>query len=301
MKKMILSLVIAAVTLCSCGANIIYGENNVESKPLFVTANKNCYDTGLIFTAGVYGMDTTAYYFDYETMEKIALCAVPNCTHTTASCSAKMVGDTPIVYGDYIYYFTDNQHTEETGKGQRRFVLDSRLNRMKLENSETEVVCSFDDSTPNNDEFAIINGKLYFNSNDGNPVCDEYGNVSVTSNVGGLNYMCSIDLDTFEYKNYSVIYDGDRQYEAAHRSSNSTLIGCRGDKIYILYSFLKEDYDLSRDDDDNQFTWLFFEFDTKTDELTQLEDKQVYFANDEYIAYTENGRSFISHGNTPLR
>ena len=62
MKKMILSLVISAVTLCSCGVNVIDGENAEKKPPVFAMMSKNVCENGMIFSK------EPAMYIDFDTI-----------------------------------------------------------------------------------------------------------------------------------------------------------------------------------------------------------------------------------------
>ena len=168
---------------------------------------------------------------------------------------------------------------------------------MKVDTSETEGICKFDDSAPCNYKAAIIRDKLYFITTDCNPTFDEFGNVGSSASHDGLFFLCSIDLKTHEYKNYGVIYDGDRQYEAAHHSSSAIMLGCIGDKIILHYSFIKEMFDAqSFKNGEPEFTHLTIEFDSKTGEISEPSDRNIMFINGEDFGYIENGRSYLSRG-----
>ena len=234
------------------------------------------YENGVI-----YGNDA-AMFLDFDTMEKSKLCAVPNCTHDSGSCLAYTVGNAPVLYNDNIYYFMSNPHVEEDSNG-RKLIHDTKLMKASLDSSETEVFCRFSDSTPSatvNYGYQLVDNMLYFVGNDLNPTIDEYGVLSY-SNSGGYHYLCSINLDTGEYKNYGSIYDGDKQYDFADNSSQANIGGWYNGKLYVVYGFIKEK---PPEDATDVYTFLNFEFDTETQTLTESSlPRASYMDNDTYV------------------
>lgn len=291
MKKMILSLVIAAVTLCSCGVSIADGiKDKPESKALYADTIINTYGTGRI-----YG-NKPARYIDYDTMKTTVLCAKPNCTHTTNECAGVMIGDCPIIYNDYIYYFKYSHKIEETGKGERELKIKSKLCRISTATSEEEELVTFTDCEPRDyDGWIMYNDKVFFTADDLNPQENGYGNIS-TSNVGGRHFFCVIDLKTNKYKNYGSVYDGDKQYEGAQFTSSAQIDGFYNNKIYINYEFAKEDInkiDIHKDGLP-EFTELMFEYDPKTDTINQCDlPKDINFMNNDTYIYNENGKTIV--------
>lgn len=290
MKKMILSLIIVAVTLCSCGVNISDRENDKpESKALYADTIVNTYGTGRI-----YG-NKPARYIDYDTMKTTVLCAKPNCTHTTNECAGVMIGDCPIIYNDYIYYFKYSHKIEETGKGERELKIESKLCRISTATSEEEELVTFTDCEPcDYNGWMIYNDKVFFLANNLNPKEDGYGNIELCD-AGGIHFLCSIDLKTKEYKNYGSIYDGDKQYEAASYTSGAQMNGMYQGKIYLNYAFAK-DLDVVDEFDYPIFTILMFEFDPETETLTESdlpEAINIDVMNNGTYIYTENGKVVV--------
>ncbi|MCD7891439.1 MAG: hypothetical protein LUG26_06690 [Ruminococcus sp.] len=186
MKKNVISIIIAAfLLLTSCGnneneVNISNSDGNIYIKRLY-----NIYEDGYITP------DDTHEYVEFETLENTVLCAKPNCTHKDSECVANLVGDTPIMFNGYIYYFVKNSGVNETGDG-REFYIDTRLNRISLDSSEMEEITAFTDCTPcENSGCFIYEDILYFCGFDWNPTADEYGYI-MTSDSGGTHFFFAV-------------------------------------------------------------------------------------------------------------
>ena len=287
----------AAAALLLCGCNNSNNNKSAQdvknSKEIFYTSSdRNVYEKGLII-----GGDP-AVYVDFDSMERSVLCATPNCTHTSSECLGKIVGESPIMYNDYLYFFDYKTDLKEEKDGKRNYCMDSKLCRVSLNSSKIEIVSQFTDCIPHDLSGCVVcSDTLYFTATDMNVEEDEYGAIKA-SNVGGKHYLCSIGLSDGVYKNYGIIYDGDRQYEAAHQSSCASITGYYDSKIYILYSFLKDMdvYETNNDGDtEDYWTLLNFEFDLNSKELKESELPASYFMNmDSYIYYdTEKKMSVI--------
>ncbi|MBO5163729.1 MAG: hypothetical protein J6B75_04710 [Ruminococcus sp.] len=294
MKKIILIAVMILMFVTGCGAETSPSNSNnsngVEAK--CVALGSNFYDDGCIF-----GKDP-AVYIDYKTMEKTVLCAKPNCTHQTSECVGKIVGECPLMYNDYLYFFRTNDGIKENGNGEREYYINSKLCRASMDSSEVEEIAGFTGYYPNDyNGYILYDNTIYFIGTDMNATPDGYGNI-ITSNVGGVFYLCSIDLDTKEYTNYGSIYDGDRQNEIALHTSNAVIAGYYDSKLYIDYSFGIEEVPIDRIaeiDIRDYFKQLNFEFDFKTKELVESElPEPSYLDSDTYIySDRENKKSIV--------
>lgn len=134
--------------------------------------------------------------------------------------------------------------------------------------------------------YFLDKNELYFTATDMGAHEDEYGNI-ITSNVGGKQFLCSINLETGAYINYGSIYDGDEQYDDASRSHYASIKGAYDGKIYLMYSFLKETIpeDMITPEYDG-YVWLSFEFDLETKTLTESElPSPVYADFNSYVGY----------------
>ncbi|MCD8187237.1 MAG: hypothetical protein LUD57_01190 [Ruminococcus sp.] len=298
MKKNVISIIIAAFLLLTSFKN---SDNytNVDNLTdnIYLKWTYNIYGNGYITP------DNAHRYVDFETLESTVLCAKPNCTHKDSECVANIIEDTPIMFNGYLYYFVKNSGINETEDG-REFYIDTRLNRVSMDSSEIEEITAFTDCTPREEEGCFLSGNmLYFCGFDWNPTADEYGNI-ITRSAGGMNYLCSVNLETGKYKNYGSIYDGDKQYEAASSSSSAKIREYYDSKIYIEYSFMKESLTLDEMhelDARDYFTVLTFEFDPETETLTESDlPSASYMDSDSYVYsnYPENSSTIIDEGKT---
>ena len=291
MKKKILSLALTFTMVTGCSDKTENAPK--ELKPQFFTSDACYYGNGV-----VYG-DEPVVFLDFDTMEKAPLCAVPNCSHTSASCLAQAVGNTPIFYKDYIYYFESNfGEIIETPEGRELFI-DSKLKRASLDSSETEVVCEFTDCAPVNGYpgYVLYENMLYFTADDLNPLEGYDGRgVGGFGNSGGYHFICSINLDTGEYTNYGSITDEDKQYDGAAYSSCANIAGVYNDTMYIRYSFVKDNEAL-QNGDDWEYTHLCFEFDFETETWKEAELPYGAYMNNSTYAYNdlENGKVHVLH------
>lgn len=308
MNKAIISIVIViALLLFGCGQatnenriEMIDNENSQSTASRYINIGENINENGMVY--GNY--DDVRMYLDFETMEKSILCAKPNCMHTNSECIAKIVGNTPIMHKDNIYFFDIQDGIKETSKG-KEFYIDSKLKKVSLESSEVEEVSRFTDCEPCIDDGCVlINDILYFCGDDMNPTKDSYGNIGY-ANAGGTHFLCSINLITGEYTNYGSIYDGDKEYDAADVSSSAQIRGYYNSKIYIQYSFMKEYFDFSEETADvdarDVFTILNFEYDLSSKKISLSEMPAASFINEEtYLCsnYPEDYSTLINEGKT---
>lgn len=287
MLRKILSLCLVCVCVsCITSCN---NKNNV-SKPSeirFIKENSIEYNNGC-----VYGYRPTTY-LDFETLENSPLCALPNCTHNDPNCLANIVGTSPIFYNGYVYFFESNYgDVRETSNG-REFYIDSKLKKASLDSSEIELVCEFSDCAPDQYTPGIVlkGNEIYFTADDLNPTKSEYGDYN-WGNSGGYHFLCCINLDTGKYTNFGSIYDGDKEYEGAAYSSCANITGIYKDKMYIRYSYIKDNDALqSGGNPDELYEHLNFEFDFETREWKKSELPFSWSMNPEtYIYYDSTSK-----------
>lgn len=291
MKKKILAIMITTLMLTGCGNNNVNNSNELSSNNktnhssdlIFIKYGYNEYNNGC-----VYG-ENPAKYLDFSTLESAPLCAVPNCTHKDSSCLARQIGNTPVFYNGFIYFFESNYgECRETPDGCE-FFIDSYLKKASLNSSEIETVCEFHDVSPFEGYMGLVlNGnELFFVSDDQNPIKDDYGNYSWT-NVGGTHYLTSINLDTGKFTNHGSIYDGDKEYKGAEYSSSANIVGIYDDKMYINYTFIKDNDELQNietaDDLDKLWTRVNVEYDFESETLKESELAFSLYANT--VTYT---------------
>ena len=309
MKKQILSLTLAALMLTGCGGTAKHDIASDNKVTVFSYGGQGTYENGLIYNLGI---DQPTSFLDYETMEKIPLCAMPNCTHMTSSCLAKLMGVNPIFYGDYIYYFVTKHDFEDVPEGHQ-FVMSAKLYKAKLDSSEVEKVVEFTDCIPDdwNSGFVLIGSKLWFIGNDMNPKFTEEKdnpyNYMPSSDTPGAHFMCSIDLDTGEYVNHGQVCEEYRESDWWDQCNYANLRGVYNGKLQISleYSFSdgrESGADFWTVDPDDRAVHANYEYDIETGECTKTDRHfPISVSEDTYVGVDFNaGQSnddlYIEHG-----
>lgn len=294
MKKRVLSIVLAALMLTACGEKTSDKEAN---KGVQYISGRGIYENGMTYSAGQSDHRVTRF-LDFTSLETAPFCAVPNCTHSISSseCLSRVTGDQPILIGDSVYFFINNgSHGNgdiiETSEGLE-FVMESKLMKASLDSSATELVCEFNDAlTRTEDSFMIIGDILYFLAYDPDPYIDGMGGASWGSG-GGYDFLCSINIKTGEYTNYGSICYVEDEYPAADNSSGARLCGYYDGKLWIEYSFLKED--IQRDENGipepdyvPEFTIYMYEFDPSVKEYVRSDMPEPQTITEEYYTYRD--------------
>ncbi len=277
------------VFVCSCSnKKEVLPDNSYDTQ--YINLLYNICNNGRICA-----LDERAMYLDYDTMEWIPLCSMPNCTHTTGDCPAKIVGNTPMLINNYIYFFNYNDGVNELKNGKREHYIKSRLCRISLDSSEVEELVSFTDCAPSDyDGMLLYKNKIYFVGSDLNPIEDEYGNIR-TSNAGGNHFICSIDLETKKYTNHGTIYDKNNLNETGQNTNNAIMKGIYDSKIYIVYSYF-ENTEIKDENGMPIATNKVFEFDPETNDLKQsnMPVPKNYLTGDSYVGYdSEKNKTII--------
>ncbi|MCD7891665.1 MAG: hypothetical protein LUG26_07985 [Ruminococcus sp.] len=199
----------------------------------------------------------------------------------------QVLESSPIIYNNYAYSFMANTNVVENSN-DRDLIIDSKLLKYSLSNASMETVCNFSDLSPRIGEGYVFSGNmLYFIGHDENPHRDDYGNITWTD-VGGLDYLCSINLDNGDYKNYGNIYNVEDEFPSADVSGSSKILGVYNNTIYIGYSFLKDYNNIS------DWTLLNFEFNLDKKKITESELPYASFINNStYVYYDKENDSTI--------
>ena len=98
-----------------------------ESASFWIDSIVNNYGNGRI-----YG-EKPVRYIDYDTMKSTVLCSKPNCTHQSSDCIANIIGDTPMLTENGIYFFNTVVEFEESNNGNRKQVINSKLCKVSLD------------------------------------------------------------------------------------------------------------------------------------------------------------------------
>ncbi len=301
MKKKLISVILSAAMITTTGCS---DGKKEEKSPFFshTTSYRNIYENGMIYVSGS-NSNKVVQFLDFNSLNKSVLCAVPNCTHSPSSgeCLSKLVGEHPVLIGDSIYFFRVNGSHDigeiiETPDGPE-FFIESKLMKVSLDTSVAETVCEFNDSIPRYlDDIIVIDNLMYFAAFDPDPDIDDTS-VAGWANGGGYDFLCSINLDTGEYTNYGSICYVEDQYPAADNSASARLVGYYEDKLWLSYSFLKDEPVFDKETGDfmspPEFITYTFEFDPETKQYTQSDMPAPLSIIDGYYIYreTDNGAS----------
>lgn len=296
-KNRFIILLVLSLLVTGCSPKINNDTIEVIEKCKFINIYNNVNDNGRFYES-----NGTTMYCDFNTFNSVPICAESNCTHTTSDCSARMVNGCPIEYNGYIYYLKSESSITELKNGERQLTIKSKLYRISMETSELEVVSEFEGVDVHTDTGYVLNGdELYFTGSDLGATLDVYGNI-VTSNVGGTQFICSVNLKSGEFVNYGVIYDGDKDFEMASHSRNSNIRGFSDSKIFIYYSFIERKLtEKEIENEVDEFTGLGFEFDMNSKEIKQSELPPPRCADETvYVGYDIKSKkaTVIYNGNT---
>lgn len=290
MKHKGLFILLFSLSLYSCKSSCKSNDINVKtnSNDIYIAYNHNNYDGGRIIGGGGLSSDPILQYLDYNTMEAVVLCTRPNCTHKSGDCAARIMGTTPMITDEGVYFFKYEDSIIEKKDGKRELNIKSKLCRMSLDSSEIETIAEFNDCEPREtDGYVLHNNKIYFTGDDLNPRYDDYGGI-FTSNCGGTHYICSIDINTGEYINYGSVYDDDKQYEGAQFTSSATIRGIYNSKMLINYEFSKTPEPVPEKLWSGMTELVFeFDFDTNGWTLSDIPTKPVFTDSDTVVYYDE--------------
>lgn len=289
MKKKILSFLTAVLMTVTFGCSDKDNESTKSAETIVFSSSGGTYSKGMIYN---FGIDSPTMFLDFETMEKAPLCAVPNCTHTVSSCLGMMVGKNPVIYNDYVYYFVSDSGYEEVPEGHQ-FYMKTTLYKAKLDSSETEKVVEFTDCVPNESYncIVLIDNTIWFIGDDMNPIPENVMDDSwiPSSDTQGSHFVCSINLDTGEYKNFGSITDEDKQYACRAQSNAANIRGLYNGKLVIDYYYAfrdMEDAVMGEYNPADYVKFMSFEFDTETETLSESERvKPLKAWDDWYIGH----------------
>ena len=288
MKKLLAILLSSSVILMTGCSNKPDNtgdhSKNIRDNGMQYISDYSYYNNGVAYTIGG-SQNSTETFLDFDSMERAPLCAVPNCTHNNSSCLSKNIGSLykPVFYNGYVYYFNSNGGAvKETSDGPE-FYMDSKLMKASLDSSEVEMVCEFSDCVPRESgRYVLFDDELFFIGDDRAATLDEAGGYSWASS-GGTMFLCSINLDTNEYKNYGSIYEADLDYEGSKYSRSSNIYGIYDDKMYISHSFAKDtESDIMSKD---YWTYVNFEFDFETRTWKESDFPSSPYMNSDFYSY----------------
>ena len=284
MKTRIIPLVIAFLLVAVTGCSSKNTEENSAKELHHINVTRNMTDSGMIYNTN----DKTCF-FDFETLESIPLCAIPNCNHNVMSCLSKKAGRGPVLYNDNLYYFDSTEEVVENPDNVE-LKISTKLYKTALDSSQADVIAEFQGCSPDtNNRYALYGNTLFFIGSDLGPVMDEAGALSYGI-TGSKFSLCSINLENGKYENYGVIYD-DSSYPGAKYTSSAVIKLVYDNKIYIKYSF-KENIP-NQDNMNDEFNILMFEFNPDNRKMSESTLPEARYDGEGYYVYNENGSAVV--------
>lgn len=199
-----------------------------------------------------------ARFLEYKTFTDTALCNKPNCAHKSSDCIAQIVTNSgfsstpPIVYKDNVYFFTSTQNIVDSKDGKSTsYDIQCKLHKINLHTGEAKVVCTFTDMEANTSPNVFLQNEiLYFIANNGS-LQTPSGAWNYFS-TAGLQYFCSVNLETGEFTNYGQINDTEKAHSTLFTigesafgiNGNVSLAGIYDNKIWLYYYYADSAEDL---------------------------------------------------------
>lgn len=289
--KRIFLLLMSMILLTSCNNKDLNNDSENTGENRFIDYNYNFYQNGRVHLGVNENGSNVALYTDFETLGSVPLCAKPNCSHNNNECAAKLINSNPIIHNEKIYFLSYVDGVKELSNGKREYYINSKLNSLSMATSESATICEFNDCAPYTDEGMYLYGnEIFFMATDMGPYENEYGDI-VTSDIGGKQFLCSINLDSGEYHNYGTIYPKDEAYESADSSRHGFIVGCKDLKLNIFYSYIPEHKSNSYKD----FVLMNIEFDLENKTFTESSlPSPSYLDENSYVGYdNQNEKNYI--------
>lgn len=231
---------------------------------IYAGTDSTLYDSGFLFHSSGGSFNTEAVmFYDYEKKERTVLCARDDCNHMIASCVSKLIGDRPIIYDGYIYYFTSYESIGSYNSAYEKNAK-TKLMRIKPDSTKPELIADFESFINDcNSGLCIKDNILYFTLS--------------TNSDYATHYLCSIDLDTHEVEKYRVA-------SGENANLNIYINGVYNGKLQVSCS----KYTLGT------FEYSDFEFDTEEKRLTLSELPYPKYADEDTYVYGVHGGTEIN-------
>ncbi len=320
-KKTLLFMIAAFQAILLAGCTEQSSEAQFSIHPLTgepYTYGRSLYAEGLLTERG-----GKAYFLDYATMESVPLCNKPNCTHSGMDCTASLcmndaTATQPIVYQDYVYYFTsiDQIVDAEDGKSQT-YEIKSNCMRVSLKTGEAETFAEIPDYDPTRSIYSVFAENQYYfiaYSED-----SAYQNNDGTWHYGGMDgsqYLCCINLDTGTFENLGLVNDSPYAENNTILSETDSytiypqvlISGVYNGKLYMYYQYVTDqqtlldameevDGNLLLLEDDTYVPWIYenkvYNLETGTWETSDL-PVASFIGNDWYLYWDETQQAYVA-------
>ena len=273
----LMCMALTAVLLASCGG----AKADSQEKYREISAFANICMTDSVFGEFYFDDNDATHFFDYTSMNDVFLCSKPNCkhtpnythTHTDDVCSAYDLGYKPCLYGDKLYYMTNEIRIKDNSPA---FSICMRSADIDGTNRKSIAELEGYQNSGNNDY--LVGYKLYFtaanNRTDDEIIEMKNGNIQYREE--GI-WCYNFPTDTFE-----LIYD---RYNDGYITIS--LVGYWQGKLYFRSSEIdEEDYIKSG----------YYAIDLESKEVTEAPSGFVA-VSDEYLITTENDTLILHKDN----
>lgn len=227
----LICVISAAVFLVSCGT----AKTNLQEKYREISVFANICLTNDV--AGEFYLDENeaTHFVDYNSLNDVYLCPKPNCQHTPNNthihtediCSAYDLGEKPCLYGNKLYYMTNDVKASNNGYLQRISMNSCDIdgtNRKSIAELEGYRTCGIMDY--------LVGDKLYFAA----AYEDISENRYIDLDNGSIPYQESgIWCYDFTENKFELIYD---KYNGSY--NNIGLNGYWQNRLYFGYSEIDE-------------------------------------------------------------
>ncbi len=271
----------------------------------------NVYENGLIYTISKTA-GTQAYFFDYETMNGVPLCNKPNCTHSDLSCISNLCSReffVPVIYKDYIYWFTSNYKIVDSDDGKsQKPEIKTKCMKAVLDTGAVETFAEIDDVFMNSAIDLIVDKDKLYIIGSREMYQDPVDRTWSSFGRSGEQYLYSINLDSAEVHNYGRINDSpyaeNNWIHGASLFSEVKMEGIYNNKLYMYYRYVEDpkiiiDY-LNTDWIENgnpqkDIPWIIENkcLDLKTGEITISDLPYAWCIGENHYVYEENDKFFI--------
>lgn len=284
----LICMILVAVLLVSCGT----AGKHSRSKETYreISDFSNICFTDTVAGEFYYDDNEAQHFFDYTSMSDVYLCPKPNCkhtpnythTHTEDMCSAYDLGFMPCLYGNNLYFMTDNGKMTSSG-----YVPCINMRRADIDGTNRKIIAELEGYKNSGNNHYLVGDKLYFTA------CNEKGidNNFLEMKNGNIQYREEgIWCYDFPTNTFEMIYD---RYNNGY--SSISLVGYWQGKLYF--------HD-SRIDDEDYIKSGYYAIDPESKEVTEAksgfvavsDDYLITVENDTFILYKDNDTKIAADG-----
>lgn len=229
-------------------------------------------------------------------LNRVPLCSIPNCTHSSLECISKRFTSTPLIYEKKAYYFSNDPIDVITSDDQTDLKLGTTLYEYNFSSNNEKKIKHIDGVVSAEHGSIIINNKLYFIGNHMKRKYDETGFLIAFGNGGGKQQLISIDLESHDYEVLGDMYDADALasvYPLVANSGENYIRGIFDDKLFYDTAFATEE--------NNEISFKlytsYYDLLTKQFNISDAPNDMIYseinYISEDYLAVSRDKELFI--------